>query len=67
MGTHDTECPYGDQVSLNNTNQPTPWLSDCDEHLKGIECTVCDPEMMSSNLGCGELGVHTCSPSVCKV
>ena len=23
MVIHDTECPYWDQVSLNNTNQPT--------------------------------------------
>ena len=27
MVIHDTECPYRNQVSLNNTNQSVNWLS----------------------------------------
>ena len=29
MVIHDTECPYWDQVSLNNTNQPTNLCERC--------------------------------------
>ena len=60
---HDTECPYGDQVSLNNPQKGLKSLMDewLEQASQWHEMCCHDLEVMSSNPGWVELRVRSTS------